>query len=87
MPLTTPATLDADIDVMLDDLPDVPATLRALRADRPAVWARAFGEPALLLLSHALVNDAFRDKDTPGGRVLQPRRHRRSRQKPAMPLR
>jgi cytochrome P450 len=61
---TTPAVLDADIDVMLDDLPNVPATLHSLRARRPALWARAFGEPAVLLLSHELVNAAFRDEDT-----------------------
>ena len=31
MPFTIPATLDAGLDVMLDDVPDVPATLRSLR--------------------------------------------------------
>ncbi|HZJ28302.1 MAG TPA: cytochrome P450 [Acidimicrobiia bacterium] len=64
MPCTTPTTLDSEIDVMLDDLADVPATLHTLRARGPAVWARAFGEPALLLVSHELVNAAFRDEDT-----------------------
>lgn len=64
MPFTAPTTLDVDFDVMLDDLPDVPATLHVLRGRRPVVWARAFGEPALLLLSHAVVNAAFRDEDT-----------------------
>jgi cytochrome P450 len=64
MSFTTPTTLDADIDVMLDDVPDVAAMLHGLRARRSTVWARAFGEPALLLLSHAVVNDVFRDEGT-----------------------
>jgi cytochrome P450 len=61
---SAPAVLDSDIDVMLDDHDDLPAILRALRDRGPAVWARAFGQPALLLLSHALVNAAFRDEST-----------------------
>jgi cytochrome P450 len=59
-----PVALDTDVDVMLDDLPDVPAFLRGLRARGPAVWGRAFGPPALLLLGHELVNAAFRDEET-----------------------
>ena len=61
--MTLPEQLDVDVDVLLDDLPDVPAALREMRSLGPAVWARAFGEPALLLLSYELVQAAFRDED------------------------
>jgi cytochrome P450 len=64
MTITIPGVLDSDVDVILDDLPDVAATLHRLRAQKPALWAKGFGQPALLLLSHELVNAAFRDEDT-----------------------
>jgi cytochrome P450 len=64
MTIAMPTELDDDVDVILEDLPDVAATLHALRARKPALWARGFGQPALLLLSHELVNAAFRDEDT-----------------------
>jgi cytochrome P450 len=64
MTLTFPAALDTEIDVILDDLPDVAATLHELRARKPAMWGRGFGQPSLLLLSYELVNAAFRDEDT-----------------------
>ncbi len=63
MSLQTP-TLDTDVDVILDDLGDVAAALHAMRARKPAMWGKAFGMPALLLLSHELVHDAFRDEET-----------------------
>jgi cytochrome P450 len=63
MSLAVPA-LDTNVDVILDDLPDVAGTLQKLRERRPALWANAFGVPALLLLSHELVNAAFRDEET-----------------------
>lgn len=64
MTITFPDVLDTEIDVILDDLPDVAGTLHELRAHKPAVWGRGFGQPALLLLSHELVHAAFRDEDT-----------------------
>lgn len=64
MAATIPATLDTEIDFLLDDLPDVAGTLHHFRAQKPAVWARGFGEPALALLSHELVHAAFMDEDT-----------------------
>ena len=64
MALTTPHAVDVDIDVILDDIPDVAANLHAMRAKAPALWAKGFGQPALLLLSHELVHAAFRDDDT-----------------------
>ena len=64
MSITLPETLDTEVDVILDDLPDVAGTLRELRERKPAVWGRGFGQPALLLLSHELVGDAFRDETT-----------------------
>jgi cytochrome P450 len=64
MTMAMPTVLDADVDVLLEDLPDVAASLRSMREQRPALWARGFGEPALLLLSHELVNAAFSDEDT-----------------------
>lgn len=64
MTLAFPEALDTEIDVLLDDLPDVAGELHALRARKPAVWARGFGQPSLLLLSHELVDAAFRDEET-----------------------
>jgi cytochrome P450 len=61
--LAVPETLDTEIDVILDDLPDVAGTLHELRDRKPAMWGRGFGQPALLLLSHELVNAAFKDED------------------------
>ena len=43
--------------------PTSPATLHELRGRKPALWGRGFGQPALLLLSHELVNAAFKDED------------------------
>ena len=60
---SVPTELDFDVDVLLDDLPDVAGNLAAMRAANPAPWARGFGEPALLLLTHELVHAAFRDED------------------------
>ena len=62
MTIATPDVLDTEIDFLLDDLPDVAGTLRELRAEKPALWGRAFGEPALVLLSHELVQAAFMDE-------------------------
>lgn len=62
MTITVPEDLDSEIDVLLDDLPDVGGTLREMRARKPAQWGMAFGSPALLLLDHALVNAAFKDE-------------------------
>jgi cytochrome P450 len=59
-----PTELDEQTDVILDDLPDVAAALHAMRARKPALWARGFGQPALLLLSHELVSAAFKDEAT-----------------------
>ncbi|MCU1483863.1 MAG: cytochrome monooxygenase [Actinomycetia bacterium] len=55
--------LDTDIDFLLDDLPDVAGTLRELRAERSWLWGKAFGEPAIVLLSHELVQAAFMAED------------------------
>jgi cytochrome P450 len=55
--------LDTEIDFLLDDLPDVAGTLRELRAERGWLWGKAFGEPALILLSHELVQAAFMAED------------------------
>jgi cytochrome P450 len=63
MTIAFPDTLDTEIDFILDDLPDVAGTLAELRSRAPAVWGRGFGQPALFLLSHELVNAAFRDED------------------------
>lgn len=54
----------SDVDVLLDDLPDVGGTLRELRDRAPALWAKGFGQPALLLLTHELVQAAFKDEAT-----------------------
>src|SRR5437016_14527322 len=63
MTITIPEALDADVDFILDDLPDVAGTLHELRARKPAVWARAFGEPTLFFLTHELVQAAFIDEE------------------------
>lgn len=66
MTMTMPSDLDLDtqVDVILDDLPDVAASLHEMRAHKPASWAKGFGQPALLLLSHELVSAAFKDEET-----------------------
>ena len=64
MTISIPPRLDTEIDFILDDLPDVAKALHELRAERPAAWGRAFGQPALLLFTHELVHAAFRDEDT-----------------------
>lgn len=63
MSITMPAELDVDVDVLLDDLADVAGFQREWRARKPAVWAKGFGQPALLLLTHDLVNEAFKAED------------------------
>jgi cytochrome P450 len=57
-------TLDVDVDLALDDVRDLPALLHEIRATHPAAWVRSFGEPTLLLCSHALVEAALRDEET-----------------------
>ncbi len=64
MTIAVPATLDFDIDLALDDCPDLPALLHEIRADHPAAWVRCFGQPALLFCSHELVEAALRDEET-----------------------
>lgn len=66
MAINAPGALDVDVevDVLLDDLPDVGATLAGLRERAPALWAKGFGQPALLLLTHELVQAAFKDEAT-----------------------
>ena len=63
MAFTIPDVLDADVDVLLEDLDDVAGFQHELRGRAPAAWAKAFGQPTLLLLSHELVNAAFKDED------------------------
>ena len=67
--------------------PTSPPPLREMRSHRPALWARAFGEPALLLLSHELVNAAFRDEDTFPSAEFYGRGHRCPRPQPAVHVR
>lgn len=64
MTMTFPETLDTETDVILDDLDDLAGALHRWREEKPAIWGRGFGQPALLLLSHELVHAAFRDEDT-----------------------
>jgi cytochrome P450 len=56
--------LDLDVDLALDDVPDLPALLHEIRATHPAAWVRSFGQPTLLLCSHELVDAALRDEET-----------------------
>jgi cytochrome P450 len=55
--------LDSQTDFLLEDLPDYAGALAELREERGWAWGRAFGEPALLLLSHELVQAAFMAED------------------------
>jgi cytochrome P450 len=64
MTITIPEVLDDEVDVYVDDLPDLAAKLHEMRGRRPALWARGFGRPTLLLLSHGLVRAAFCDEET-----------------------
>ena len=65
-PVTTTAsnTLDLDVDLALEDVADLPALLHEIRATHPAAWVNAFGQRALLLSSHELVDAVFRDEAT-----------------------
>jgi cytochrome P450 len=56
--------LDLDVDLALDDVPDLPGLLHEIRATHPAAWVRSFGQPTLLLCSHELVDAALRDEET-----------------------
>ena len=72
---SVPTELDFEIDVLLDDLPDVAGNLADLRAAKPALWARGFGEPALLLLTpRARERGVPRRGRVPGGRRSTARR-------------
>jgi len=65
MALAPPATLDVDdVDFAFDDVVDLHARLRDLRARRPAAWVRCFGAATLMFTSHELVDAAFRDEPT-----------------------
>jgi len=64
MGFAPPDVLDTPLDVSLDEVDDLHAVLHDLRARKPAVWARAFGRPAVVLLSHELVQAAFKDEET-----------------------
>src|SRR5439155_15701864 len=60
-----PETLDIDdVDFAFDDLPDLDARLRELRATKPAAWVKAFGGPCMMFTSYELVSSAFRDEET-----------------------
>jgi cytochrome P450 len=62
--LAPPEELDVELDVSLDDVPDLHGVLHEVRGRKPAAWARAFGQPALVLVSHELVQAAFKDEET-----------------------
>ncbi len=64
MTLTAPDALDFDVDLALDDVPDLPALLHEIRATHPAAWVRSFGQQTLLLCNHELVDAALRDEET-----------------------
>lgn len=64
MAITYPSDLDTDIDFVLDDVDDLPGRLAELRTRKPAIWANAFGQPTLALLTHELVHDAFMAEET-----------------------
>jgi len=64
MAITFPSDLDTEIDFALDEIENLPAALAGLRRRAPVAWGRAFGQPALALLSHELVRDAFMAEDT-----------------------
>src|SRR5437667_5666424 len=61
--ITSPATLDEDIDYAVEDLPDFHERLRRLRERMPAAWVRSFGQPALMFTSYELVSQAFKDEE------------------------
>jgi cytochrome P450 len=62
--VTAGEVLDFDVDLALDDVPDLPALLHEIRATHPAAWVRSFGQKTLLLCSHELVDAALRDEET-----------------------
>ncbi len=64
MAVTDSVAFDSEIDFALDDVADLPGEVRRLRGKKPAIWAKAFGEPVVVLLSHELVHAAFLDEET-----------------------
>jgi cytochrome P450 len=64
MTMVLPDVLDSELDVSVDDVDDLHGILRELQARKAAVWARAFGQPAFVILSHELVQAAFKDEET-----------------------
>jgi cytochrome P450 len=52
------------VDVGLQDIPDIHRTLRSLRERAPWAPVTYYGFPAVLLLTHELVAEAFRDEET-----------------------
>jgi cytochrome P450 len=55
---------DSELDFALDDVVDLPSEVGRLRERKAAVWAKAFGQPVVALLSHELVHAAFLDEET-----------------------
>jgi cytochrome P450 len=60
--MAVPAPLMADVDFMLDYVPDFHERLVELRKQGPIVPVKCFGEPGWMLLDFADVDFAFRDK-------------------------
>lgn len=62
--ITPERPLDVDdFDFAMDDPPDLVERLARLRESKPAAWVRYMGEPTLLLTSHELVSEGFREEE------------------------
>jgi cytochrome P450 len=62
--VTQPVAFDSEIDFALDDVADLAGEICRLRDNKAALWAKAFGQPVVVLLAHDLVHAAFLDEET-----------------------
>ncbi len=53
-----------ELDITMDDIPDMHRVLAALREQGPVVQVRCYGAPAWIILSYEALRDALRDEET-----------------------
>ncbi len=58
------AVAHPEIDLTMDDIPDLHGILASMRAEGPVAEVRSNGEPAWIILTYEALRDALRDEDT-----------------------